>query len=77
METYKQSNWCSWQIIECFKIYLHNRKQKVKISGENGNLCIINSGVPQGSVILFIPCINEGTGYIRRRVQVIDIFQIV
>lgn len=37
--------------INLFKSYLHERFQKVKINGVTSNNLIINSGVPQGSVL--------------------------
>ena len=48
--------------LEWFKSYLFDRKQYVSIDGSSTNLCTINCGVQQGSVLgllLFLIYIND------------------
>ena len=48
--------------LDCFKSYLTDRMQKVSINGHLSDICKINSGLPQGSVLeplLFLLYIND------------------
>ena len=42
-----------------FQNYLNNRKQRAALTGSYSNYSIVESGVPQGSVLLFPIYIND------------------
>ena len=57
-----KQNGVSGGLLKLFENYLHNRKQRVVLNGTYSDYSIIESGIPQGSVLgplLFLICIND------------------
>ena len=51
------------------KDFLDNRKQAIVINGVNSDCIPVSSGVPQGSVLLFLVYINDLPEQVRSRVS--------